>query len=101
MRPKYLSVKPLDNRLYKRYNTSASQTAAYAKIREASLTTCTDHRHARTIRTQEYTRARNRGFYGQESTKKTKKHRKNVDFGVGGVEAASSSLVTQTKNRES
>ena len=64
------------------------------------MTTYSDHRHARTIRTQEHTRARKCDFSGQGSTKKTKKYRKNVNFGVGVVEAASSSLVTQTNKTE-
>ena len=53
------------------------------------MTTFTDHRQARTIRTQEHTKALKLGFYRQQSTKKTKKHRKNSILSVGVVEAAS------------
>lgn len=80
MHPKFSFAKPLDNRRRKRYNTNASRAAVTAKSEGIAdhiltttkiLTTYSDHSHARTIRTQEHTRARKYNFSAQESTKKT------------------------------
>ena len=80
MHPKFSPAEPLDNRRRKRYNTNASRAAVTAKSEGIAdhiltttkiLTTYSDHRHARTIRIQELTRARKYDFSAQESTKKT------------------------------
>ena len=55
-----------------------------------------DHLQNRTTREQEYTRARKSIFFVSKSAKKTQNNPKNVKTAIGVVEAASSSLVTQT-----
>ena len=60
-----------------------------------------DHRHDWSTRRQDATRARKVIFAVAEMSKKRQNDQKNVQVAVGVVEAASSSLVTQTKKRDS